>query len=75
MDSCIENVIEWIRDQDRATLTLSQRRTITRVKKACREAPGRMPDCSRKPGRQHMRTYSGKLDKNYATKRNDGSAT
>ncbi|MGN0290925.1 MAG: helix-turn-helix domain-containing protein [Lachnospiraceae bacterium] len=30
---CFENVIEWIKDRDRATLTLSQRRTITRVKK------------------------------------------
>lgn len=27
-----ENVIEWIKDQQRATLTLSQRRTITKVK-------------------------------------------
>lgn len=32
-DGCSENVIEWTKDQDRATLTLSQRRTITRIRR------------------------------------------
>lgn len=39
MDSCIENVIEWIRDEKRATLSLSQRRTISRVKKLAEQYP------------------------------------
>lgn len=38
-DGCSENVIEWIKDRDRATLTLSQRRTITRVKKLAEAHP------------------------------------
>lgn len=33
MDRCKENVIEWIEDQERATVTLSQRRTITKIRK------------------------------------------
>lgn len=39
MDNCIENVIEWIKDEKRATLTISQRRTITRVKKLAQDRP------------------------------------
>lgn len=38
-DGCTENVIEWIKDQGRATLTLSQRRTITRVKRLAGKHP------------------------------------
>ncbi len=38
-DGCMENVIEWVRDQDRATLTLSQRRTITRVRRLAEKHP------------------------------------
>lgn len=34
-----ENVIEWIKDEKRATLTLSQRRTIARVKKLAAQHP------------------------------------
>ena len=34
-----ENVIEWIKDEKRATLTLSQRRTISRVKKLAAQYP------------------------------------
>lgn len=34
-----ENVIEWIKDEQRATLTLSQRRTITRVKHLAAQYP------------------------------------
>ncbi len=34
-----ENVIEWITGQNRATLSLSQRRTITRVKKLAEQYP------------------------------------
>lgn len=40
MSGCIENCIEWIRDEERATLSLSQRRTITRV----RQLADRYPD-------------------------------
>ena len=32
MQGCIENVIEWIRNEQRATLSLSQQRTISRVR-------------------------------------------
>lgn len=32
-DGCTENVIEWQKDNERATLTICQRRTITKVKK------------------------------------------
>ncbi len=39
MDNCIENVIEWIRDEKRATLSLSQRRTISRVKQLAEQYP------------------------------------
>ncbi|WP_434309225.1 hypothetical protein [Hominifimenecus sp. rT4P-3] len=34
-----ENVIEWIRDQTRATVSLSQKRTIGRVRKLAKEHP------------------------------------
>lgn len=34
-----ENVIEWIKDEKWATLTLSQRRTISRVKKLAAQYP------------------------------------
>lgn len=34
-----ENMIEWITGQNRATLSLSQRRTITRVKKLAEQYP------------------------------------
>lgn len=39
MEGCVENVIEWIRNEERATLTLSQRRTITRVKELAEQYP------------------------------------
>lgn len=39
MRGCIENCIEWIRDEERATLSLSQRRTITRVKELAESHP------------------------------------
>lgn len=38
-EKCTENVIEWIKDQDRATLTFSQRRTITKVKRLAERYP------------------------------------
>jgi len=38
-DKCTENVIEWIRDEKRATLSLSQRRTISRVKQLAEQYP------------------------------------
>lgn len=34
-----ENVIEWVRDGERATLSLSQRRTISRVKQLAKSHP------------------------------------
>lgn len=34
-----ENVIEWVKDDKRATLSLSQRRTITRIKKLAEKYP------------------------------------
>lgn len=34
-----ENVIEWLRDQEQATLTLTQQRTITSVKKLADKHP------------------------------------
>lgn len=34
-----ENVIEWVKDGKRATLSLSQRRTITRIKKLAEKYP------------------------------------
>lgn len=37
-----ENVIEWITGQERATLSLSQRRTITRVKKLAEQYPDKI---------------------------------
>lgn len=39
MDKCIENAIEWLKDEKRATLSLSQRRTITRVKQLAEQYP------------------------------------
>ena len=39
MEGYSENVIEWIKDEKRATLTLSQRRTISRVKKLAVQYP------------------------------------
>lgn len=39
MEGCIENVIEWLKDEQRATLSLSQRRTIFRVKKLAAQYP------------------------------------
>ncbi len=38
-DGCMENVIEWTKGQGRATLTLSQRRTITKVKRLAEKHP------------------------------------
>ena len=34
-----ENVIEWVKDENKATLSLSQRRTITRVKQLAERYP------------------------------------
>ncbi len=34
-----ENVIEWVKDDKRATLSLSQRRTITRIKELAEKYP------------------------------------
>ncbi len=34
-----ENMIEWVKDGERATLSLSQRRTISRVKKLAAQYP------------------------------------
>lgn len=34
-----ENVIEWVKDEKRATLSLSQRRTISRVKQLAEQYP------------------------------------
>ena len=39
MEPYKENVIEWIRDEKRATLSLSQRRTISRVKQLAEQYP------------------------------------
>ena len=39
MDSVIENVIEWIRGQETATLTLTRGTLATRVKKLAIERP------------------------------------
>ena len=39
MENYIENVIEWLRDEKRATLSLSQRRTISRVKQLAEQYP------------------------------------
>ena len=36
-----ENVIEWIRDQERAMVSLSQKRTISRVRKLAKDHPGK----------------------------------
>ena len=34
-----ENVIEWVKDEKRATLSLSQRRTFTRIKELAQKYP------------------------------------
>lgn len=39
MEGCIENCIEWIKDEERATLSLSQRRTISRVRQLAAQYP------------------------------------
>lgn len=39
MDSCIENVIEFIKDEKRATVTFSQGRYKTRIKKLAEQKP------------------------------------
>lgn len=39
MDYCIENVIEFIKDEKRATVTLSQGRYKSRVRKLAAEHP------------------------------------
>lgn len=39
MESNNENVIEWIRDEERATLSLTQRRTINSVRKLAQKYP------------------------------------
>ena len=36
---CNENVLEWLKDADQATLTLSQHRTITRVRQLAARYP------------------------------------
>lgn len=36
---CTENVLEWLKDADQATLTLSQPRTITRVRQLAAKHP------------------------------------
>lgn len=38
-DGYAENVIEWVKDEKRATLSLSQRRTISRVKQLAEQYP------------------------------------
>ncbi|MBR5129213.1 MAG: helix-turn-helix transcriptional regulator [Firmicutes bacterium] len=38
-NDCVENVIEWMKDGGQATVTLSQRSMITRVKKLAAERP------------------------------------
>ena len=38
-DKCTENVIEWLKDENRATLSLSQRRTISKVKQLAEQYP------------------------------------
>lgn len=36
---CMENVIEWIRDSEQATVTLSQKGMISRIKKLAKARP------------------------------------
>lgn len=38
-EGCTENVVEWLKNEKQATLTLSQRRTISRVKKLAETHP------------------------------------
>lgn len=40
MDRCIENVIEFLENEKRATMTFSQGRYITKIKKLAAERPG-----------------------------------
>jgi hypothetical protein len=40
MDKCIENVIEFIKDSDRATVTFSQGRYKSRIRKLAEKCPG-----------------------------------
>lgn len=52
MDRCIENVIEFLENQERATVTFSQGRYKNRIKRLATERPGECqimaenPDCS-----------------------------
>lgn len=39
MDRCTENVIEWIENENTATVTFSQKRMITKIKKLAAEHP------------------------------------
>ena len=39
LDRCKENVIEWIENEQVATVTLSQKRHITKIKKLAAEHP------------------------------------
>lgn len=39
MDKCIENVIEFLKDEQRATVTFSQGRYKSRIKKLAAERP------------------------------------
>ena len=39
MDRCTENVMEWIENDKVATVTLSQRRHITKIRKLAEEHP------------------------------------
>ena len=39
MDRCTENVIEWIENDKIATITLSQKRHITKIRKLAEEHP------------------------------------
>lgn len=39
MDNCIENVIEFLRDADRATVTFSQGRYKSRIRKLAEDHP------------------------------------
>lgn len=46
---CNENCIEWHKDQEQATLTLSQRRTISRVEKLAASRPEECQIIARNP--------------------------
>ena len=54
-----ENCIEWIKDEEKATLSLTQRRTISRVKKLAAKHPDISPlkevsDARREISRKNM---------------------